>query len=341
MVPVPARQERRPSAESSASTAGVEVGAGGFAAKGKFLPLEGDNLELGYGVVHLFRDAEPTPGLYGDNETDSARAGSRRATAERHGNKRQSRGKQEDCATLCILAVPYYVTPLDFLGFVGEKTREEVSHFRMVRTERVNRYMVLMKFRDAKKAREWRQEWNGKAFNGMEVSFLLCFYLRCLRQHLTIAQPEYCHVVFVKSIQLQTPDGGDDSSTYPSLTNDPLTPQSSTKAEAQGSAVTSSKLPPSSLSKKPVAPPTPSLVELPTCPVCLERMDETTGLLTILCQHVFHCACLQRWRGSGCPVCRYTQGGETEASWVLGKPERKLEEEACGVCGSDSNLWVW
>lgn len=162
--------------------------------------------------------------------------------------------------------------------------------------------------------------------------------LLALLRTLTIAQPEYCHVVFVKSIQLQTPDGGDDSTTYPSLTNDPLTPQSSL---AKVDAVGSSKLAPSTLSKKPIAPPTPSLVELPTCPVCLERMDETTGLLTILCQHVFHCACLQRWRGSGCPVCRYTQGGGADASWALGKPERKLEDEACGVCGSDANLWVW
>jgi BRCA1-associated protein len=36
--------------------------------------------------------------------------------------------------------------------------------------------------------------------------------------------------------------------------------------------------------------------ELPTCPVCLERMDANiTGLLTILCQHTFHCYCLSKW----------------------------------------------
>src|ERR1700761_8772677 len=61
-----------------------------------------------------------------------------------------------------------------------------------------------------------------------------------------------------------------------------------------------------SSSLKPFPPPTPNLIELPTCPVCLERMDETTGLLTIPCQHVFHCTCLEKWSGGGCPVCRYT-----------------------------------
>jgi BRCA1-associated protein len=76
----------------------------------------------------------------------------------------------EDCTTLCILAVPSYLSPADFVGLVGDETRDEVSHFRMIRTARANRYMVLMKFRSARKAREWQKEWNGKVFNSMEVS---------------------------------------------------------------------------------------------------------------------------------------------------------------------------
>lgn len=36
--------------------------------------------------------------------------------------------------------------------------------------------------------------------------------------------------------------------------------------------------------------------ELPTCPMCLERMDENvTGLLATLCQHTYHCYCLSKW----------------------------------------------
>ena len=38
--------------------------------------------------------------------------------------------------------------------------------------------------------------------------------------------------------------------------------------------------------------------ELPTCPVCLERMDSAvTGLVTVPCSHTFHCACLSKWGG--------------------------------------------
>lgn len=77
----------------------------------------------------------------------------------------------EDCTTLCIIAVPSYMSPSDFLGFVGEKTIDEVSHFRMIKTARANRYMVLIRFRSGKKAKEWQKEWNGKVFNSMEVSY--------------------------------------------------------------------------------------------------------------------------------------------------------------------------
>ncbi|KAJ9588922.1 hypothetical protein L9F63_017800, partial [Diploptera punctata] len=39
-----------------------------------------------------------------------------------------------------------------------------------------------------------------------------------------------------------------------------------------------------------------SHTELPTCPVCLERMDESVdGILTILCNHSFHSSCLAKW----------------------------------------------
>jgi BRCA1-associated protein len=248
--------------------------------KGVFLPADPKGTNVGYGVVHLYRDAKETP--------PSRAVGS------------SSKFDPDSCDTLCILAVPSYMTPSDLLGFVGEKTaRENVSHFRLIRTDRTNKYMVLMKFRDAKLAKRWQEECNGKSFNSME--------------------PESCHAVFVSSITFQTTEQSKQPSSFPNMTNDPFLPSSS-----------SSKAAPTQLTK-PLAPPTPALVELPTCPVCLERMDESTGLLIILCQHVFHCACLEKWKGSGCPVCRYTQsGGMTGAKG----------NEKCNACGSDQNLWI-
>jgi BRCA1-associated protein len=71
-------------------------------------------------------------------------------------------------------------------------------------------------------------------------------------------------------------------------------------------------------------------------------MDETTGLLTILCQHVFHCDCLRKWRGTGCPVCRYEQvDGLGTLTRAHGHIEDGMSEKVCSVCQSESNLWIW
>ena len=257
--------------------------------KGYFAPADHqDAAAASWGIVHLYRDADPTPSLslngsapyqFSDLWSDTPRS--------QPGKTSHSPPADSDCTTLCILAVPSYMTPADFLAFVGEKTCDTVSHFRMVRTQRQNRYMVLMKFRDGKTARKWQAAWNGKVWNAME--------------------PETCHVVFLKSVELLTTTHANkpDESTFPQLSADPF----SATAKA-----------------RPLAPPTPSLVELPTCPVCLERMDETTGLLTIPCQHVFHCTCLQKWSGGGCPVCRYTHDDFSSRGIGTGKKSKKTKK---------------
>lgn len=128
-----------------------------------------------------------------------------------------------------------------------------------------------------------------------------------------------------------------DPTTFPQNTNDPFTLSATAAKKSQAS---------NALTAKPHAPPTPSLIELPTCPVCLERMDETTGLLTILCQHVFHCACLEKWRGSGCPVCRYTQSPSFTFPYPRPNSDDEEDDEeidiepSCSVCATTSNLWI-
>ncbi|KYR00839.1 putative RING finger protein [Tieghemostelium lacteum] len=74
----------------------------------------------------------------------------------------------------------------------------------------------------------------------------------------------------------------------------------------------------------------PGLVELPTCPVCLERLDSsTTGIVTVLCHHSFHCDCLAKWKGvNSCPVCRFVQVPVVESN------------TQCSQCDSRDSLWV-
>ncbi|OOQ89961.1 putative RING and UBP finger domain protein [Penicillium brasilianum] len=309
---------------------------GGLRTKGRYIPLDQKVCDSVWGIVHLYRDVQETPYLAGnDDDYPTYLKGS--AAAARHPSEQQpggasraqphSRGKgsadleaypfpmtvsssgreEDECTTLCILAVPSYLSPPDFLGFVGQKTMDDVSHFRMIRTPRANRYMVLMKFRSGGKAKAWQKEWNGKVFNSME--------------------PETCHVVFVKSVEIQVVEP-DSPSNFPSADVGPLSPSHKHPVSSASQAT---------LSTKPLAPPTPALIELPTCPVCLERMDETTGLLTIICQHVFHCTCLQKWKGSGCPICRYTQDDFRKGTASTDSDEEPAE---CSVCHTDVNLWA-
>ncbi|CAI9298875.1 unnamed protein product [Lactuca saligna] len=47
----------------------------------------------------------------------------------------------------------------------------------------------------------------------------------------------------------------------------------------------------------------PANAEQPSCPVCLERLDQDMrGILTTICNHLFHCSCISKWTDSSCPV---------------------------------------
>ncbi|XP_042393691.1 BRAP2 RING ZnF UBP domain-containing protein 2-like [Zingiber officinale] len=70
-----------------------------------------------------------------------------------------------------------------------------------------------------------------------------------------------------------------------------------------------------------------SSAEEPSCPVCLERLDQdTSGILTTICNHSFHCSCISKWTDSSCPVCRYCQ--------------QQPETSTCSVCGTSENVWI-
>ncbi|XP_062149271.1 BRAP2 RING ZnF UBP domain-containing protein 1-like isoform X3 [Alnus glutinosa] len=67
--------------------------------------------------------------------------------------------------------------------------------------------------------------------------------------------------------------------------------------------------------------------ELPTCPVCLERLDpDTSGILSTICDHSFQCPCISKRTNLSCQVCRFCQ--------------QQDEKPTCSVCGTLENLWV-
>ncbi|EIE85080.1 hypothetical protein RO3G_09790 [Rhizopus delemar RA 99-880] len=95
-----------------------------------------------------------------------------------------------------------------------------------------------------------------------------------------------------------------------------------------------------------------------TCSVCLEPLDENkSGILTIFCQHTFHCHCLLKWRDGSCPVCRYSQKKiattattEDAVTSSISKLDQEAEERTmgpgnddeneCAECKTKDNLWI-
>ncbi|XP_014615924.1 PREDICTED: BRCA1-associated protein [Polistes canadensis] len=73
--------------------------------------------------------------------------------------------------------------------------------------------------------------------------------------------------------------------------------------------------------------------ELPSCSVCLERMDESVdGILTILCNHTFHSSCLVKWGDTSCPICRYAQTPEPLADSHCMECAAGTSNEALWIC---------
>ncbi|KAF7722381.1 hypothetical protein EC973_003191 [Apophysomyces ossiformis] len=256
---------------------------------GSIVPVKSSNSNLNYGILHLYRDA---------NEL------SEQVKPENLQND------SEPCTIMCTLAVPSYLATPDFLNFVAP-VDPFVSHYRIIRDGSPNKYMVLMKFRDANAANDYYKQYNGRPFSSME--------------------PEICHVVYIKSVEIN-------SVLIPPYTFPFLSKTLEEDRQRHQAFVDKNEEDP--------------LCELPTCPVCLERMDENvTGLLTILCQHTFHCYCLSKWGDGSCPVCRYSQKpvleaghsraniGSNQASSLTSNAAADDANE-CFVCGAKESLWI-
>lgn len=281
-------------------------------------PLKGKF--LGSGVIRLFKEWEfedierlRTDGSFSDKITESA--GGETGAAGRSDASAVD-DSTDDNTTVAIVAVPSYFTVPDLLGYVGADTVAGIKHIRIIRLFTPNRYMVLMRFNDPGAAAVFVDGFNGKPFNLME--------------------PETCHAVYIQLIVLNRVDRR-------ALINEAAASAVALlAADAQPGPIVTRKRAPtlSELLKKSLPPPTPVLRELPTCPVCLERMDfNVTGLITIPCQHTFHCQCLTKWKDDSCPVCRYLN---IKSNWLQQQQKGPVGNEQCSVpgCGVTDRLWI-
>ncbi|XP_038971868.1 BRAP2 RING ZnF UBP domain-containing protein 1 isoform X2 [Phoenix dactylifera] len=75
------------------------------------------------------------------------------------------------------------------------------------------------------------------------------------------------------------------------------------------------------------ATPPAGTTELPTCPVCIERLDQDiSGIVATTCDHSFQCSCISKWVNSSCSVCQFCQ--------------EHSEKPTCSICGTSENLWI-
>ncbi|CAO0791627.1 unnamed protein product [Mucor circinelloides] len=237
---------------------------------------------LGYGVIHLYRGSHPLT----EQELPDTKLAKEQSLEI-------STTEQDEDTTLCILAVPSYMTFKDFTDFLGS-ANSHIEHYRFIRDFSPNKYTALLKFKDRQSAFACYQKFNGRRFN--------------------MTEPEISHVVYLESNTVECVIIPPQS--YPYLSE--------------------------TLSQD-LAHKTQDMAELPTCPVCLERMDESiTGLQHIQCHHTTQCYCIDKWGHNQCPVCRYSQRPVLSSSSAKKNTHYEYEQIQCECfeCSSTESLWI-
>ncbi|KAF9615615.1 hypothetical protein IFM89_024711 [Coptis chinensis] len=179
-------------------------------------------------------------------------------------NQEEEEEEKLSSPLLFVIAVPSHFSSDDFLRFCGSYF-QHVSEILLIRNDAMeDRYSVLIRLVDEKRADDFYRNFNGRRFLSTEA--------------------EVCHMLFAVSVE------------YTELAETASTPP-------------------------------PGFTELPTCPVCLERLDQdTSGILATLCDHSFQCPCISKWTDSSCLVCRFCQ--------------QQSEKPTCSICGTLENLWI-
>ncbi|GAB9463296.1 Brca1-associated protein [Globisporangium polare] len=203
---------------------------------------------------------------------------------------------------LCIVTVPSHMSPVELLEFLAG-FRDDISSVRVLQDPDRSNCMALLQFATQERADQFFTAHNGTYFNSIEQ--------------------ERCKIVFVRSIEFDSVvDGSGGNGSFS------LSEERCANEDEDDELITDS----TAVMKSPKAtqtlfpPPPPGMTEIPTCAVCLDRLDASaSGILTTLCNHTFHCDCLFRWEGSSCPVCRYSHGDIISA---------------CEVCHTTDHLWI-
>ncbi|CAI5715642.1 unnamed protein product [Hyaloperonospora brassicae] len=209
----------------------------------------------------------------------------------------------ERSALVCVVTVPSHMSPVEILEFLSG-FRDDIALVRILKDSERSNCMVLVQFQTQERADQFFLDHTGRYFNSIEQ--------------------ERCKIVFVRSIEFDVVAGEDQLTCEDALEEKKVDEE---KVVASGFVSSRSETRTSRAQMRKLFPlPPAGMTEIPTCAVCLDRLDASaSGILTTLCNHSFHCDCLFRWEGSSCPVCRYSHGD-------IGS--------SCEVCGTAEHLWI-
>ncbi|WWC91997.1 uncharacterized protein L201_006951 [Kwoniella dendrophila CBS 6074] len=295
--------------------------------------------ELGKGVIHLFKHQPPKSLIlhidshpFGGESSSSSSSTKLDSKSNKNSDIDNSTSidksdadlmgedaEGKDGSLIAILAVPAWMKPSDFIEFIGGWSTC-LEGIRMIREATTpNRSIVLLKFRDPLQASDFSTIFTGKAFS-------------------TLDPRETCHPIRIHHLILHKLDKNI-STTNSTKIPIPAFPPSvySSRTKELGSLL-------KGIDKK-------DSYELPSCPVCLERLDSTvTGLVTLPCAHTFDCDCLKKWGDSRCPVCRLSHLLLSSASTTTtsrrqrqrnGREENEITRlTKCSMCNLTENNWI-
>ncbi|KAL2918510.1 hypothetical protein HK105_201911 [Polyrhizophydium stewartii] len=259
-------------------------------------------------------------------------------------------------ATVAVLAVPPHVTPQEFLRLMGS-ARRSLSHLRIVRDSVPNRLIMLIRFRSARAAYAFYSDFSGRPFNSFEPEVCHVVFVKTV-EFAAASDPSASPPPAPGSPPAQEPPA-DDSPLDPLFPDrrpgvhavvpeaaEPSQNDECDNKDHNGNDDRPAHIPDAAADSDTDMPLVQladrdaekhhDQVELPTCPVCLDRMDATaSGLLTVVCHHTFHCDCIMKWGDSTCPVCRYSSAKDADAVDADGS-----SRNVCSECGSTDNLWI-
>jgi hypothetical protein len=208
--------------------------------------------------------------------------------------------------TLFLPAVPLGFGAPELCAFFGP-LRLALEHVRFLRSRAAGRYAVLLRFATQVAADRCVRSYSGRAFSSLVEPSALCrlMYVASVRLE-WVGEGGAPELLAADALRL-----GGAAAPHPAAGGDALFASTTSGGGScsggggsgdggagEGGRASGGRV-----------------VELPTCPVCLERLDSSaSGLLTTLCQHSFHSGCISMWDGSdACPVCRYCMFTDEEA----------------------------